>query len=102
MMDNSLHTLRHVYSVGLDKVHVCLFQLRGLLDVYLPKLAKHMEDEFVDVACYATEWFVTIYARSFPFDLALRVWDVFLYEGWKIVFRVALALLKIHESKLYL
>eukprot|EP00567_Pseudictyota_dubia_P009097 CAMPEP_0197462010 /NCGR_PEP_ID=MMETSP1175-20131217/57988_1 /TAXON_ID=1003142 /ORGANISM="Triceratium dubium, Strain CCMP147" /LENGTH=46 /DNA_ID= /DNA_START= /DNA_END= /DNA_ORIENTATION= len=42
---------------------------------------------------YATQWLLTLYASSFPFDLVTRVWDCFLAEGWKIVFRVMLAIL---------
>ena len=30
---------------------------------------------------------------TFPWELVVRVWDCLLLEGWKIVFRVALALL---------
>ena len=41
------------------------------------------------------KWFMTLFTRSFPFDLVTRVWDSFIYDGWKIVFRVMLALLKL-------
>ena len=43
---------------------------------------------------YASQWFITVFSYSFPFPLALRIWDVFLYEGVKIVFQVGLALLR--------
>jgi hypothetical protein len=42
---------------------------------------------------YCTHWFNTIFAYSLPFEHLLRVWDVFLLEGMKTVFRVGLALL---------
>lgn len=44
---------------------------------------------------YATEWLLTMYCRGFSFDLVTRVWDVFFSEGYKIVYRVALALVKV-------
>ena len=31
---------------------------------------------------------------NFPFSTVVRVWDIFLAEGVKIIFRIALALLK--------
>ena len=43
---------------------------------------------------------MTMFCRGFPFDLVTRVWDIFLFEGYKIVYRVALALLKVVEVKL--
>ena len=44
---------------------------------------------------YVTEWLLTMYCRGFSFDLVTRVWDVFFNEGYKIVYRVALALVKV-------
>ena len=44
---------------------------------------------------YATEWLLTMYCRGFSFALVTRVWDVFFSEGYKIVYRVALALVKV-------
>lgn len=39
-----------------------------------------------------------VYSRSFPYDVVVRIWDIFLSEGWVIVYQVALALLKLYES----
>ncbi len=45
---------------------------------------------------YFTEWALTLFSRGFSFDLVTRVWDVLMTEGsYKIVYRVALALLKV-------
>ncbi|KAL3902424.1 MAG: hypothetical protein SGILL_010829 [Bacillariaceae sp.] len=49
---------------------------------------------------YATQWLLTQYTSSFHFDLVFRVWDSFLGEGWKIIYRVMLALLQKHQSQL--
>ncbi|CAK4115816.1 unnamed protein product [Aphanomyces euteiches] len=70
------------------------------LKIYVPKLAEHLDAEGLHPTMYATQWFVTIFAYSFPFDFVTRVWDIFLHEGWKIVFRVTVALLKVNERKL--
>jgi hypothetical protein len=49
---------------------------------------------------YATQWLLTQYTSSFKFDLVFRVWDAFLGEGWKIIYRVMLALLQKYQSQL--
>ena len=49
---------------------------------------------------YATQWLLTQYTSSFRFDLVTKLWDCFLYEGWKITYRVMLAILKSNQSKL--
>lgn len=43
---------------------------------------------------YATQWLLTQYTSSFHFDLVTRVWDCFLVEGFKTIYRVMLALLQ--------
>ena len=35
-----------------------------------------------------------------PIELTLRIWDIFFIEGQKILYRVALAILKINEKEL--
>jgi hypothetical protein len=66
----------------------------------LPKLAKHFDKENIHVTMYATQWLLTQYTSSFHFDLVTRVWDCFLGEGWKIIYRVMLALLQQWQSQL--
>lgn len=43
-----------------------------------------------------TGWVMTLFTRDFSFDLCTRVWEIFLNEGFKIVYRVALALLQVN------
>nr|KJB22393.1 hypothetical protein B456_004G045400 [Gossypium raimondii] len=83
-----------VYEVGLPLVQQYLFQFEHLVREHLPKLGEHFSREMINPSMYASQWFITVFSYSFPFPLALRIWDVFLFEGVKIVFKVGLALLK--------
>ena len=66
-----------------------------LVSKHLPALHKHLTNENIVPSMYVTEWVVTFFTRSFPFNFVVRVWDIFLHEKhWKIFYRVALALLK--------
>lgn len=40
-----------------------------------------------------TDWFLCAMTRTLPWDTLLRVWDCFLCEGIKIIFKVALVIL---------
>ncbi|XP_059816356.1 TBC1 domain family member 10A-like [Hypanus sabinus] len=44
---------------------------------------------------YMTEWFMCLFTRTLPWATMLRVWDMFLSEGVKVIFRVALFILKV-------
>jgi len=92
--------MRGLYLPELPMLNTCLYQFEQLLHTYVPKLSQHLKAEGVSPGMYASEWFITIFSRSFPFGLVLRVWDCMLYEGYKVVFRVALALMRLSEAEL--
>ena len=49
---------------------------------------------------YASQWFITIFAVNFPADILARVWDLFIFQGMKIIYKIIIALLKINEELL--
>lgn len=95
LLKGAVHApMEGLYLVGLPLVQQYLFQFEQLVREHLPKLGEHFSEEMINPSMYASQWFITVYSYSFPFNLALRIWDVFLYEGVQIVFQVGLALLK--------
>lgn len=51
---------------------------------------------------YATKWFLMIFLDTLPFPVTVRIWDLFLYKGYDVVYTVALGFMKIFERKLLL
>lgn len=47
---------------------------------------------------YASQWFLTLFSVYFPFEVVVRIWDIYLVEGRKTIFRFALAIMKINEK----
>ncbi|RDX79833.1 Ecotropic viral integration site 5 protein-like protein [Mucuna pruriens] len=95
LLKGAVHApMEGLYLAGLPLVQQYLFQFECLVKEHLPKLGEHFSHEMINPSMYASQWFITVFSYSFPFHLALRIWDVFLYEGVKIVFKVGLALLK--------
>lgn len=92
--------MRGMFGEGMKETHKVLYVGEKLMHHYLPRLARHLDKEHVHVTMYATQWLLTQYTSSFPFDLVFRVWDCFLGEGWKIIYRVMLALLQKYQSQL--
>ncbi|GFR45598.1 hypothetical protein Agub_g6994 [Astrephomene gubernaculifera] len=92
--------LKRLYLPGMPGLQCCLYQFKYLLHDAAPRLAARMEREGVDPALYATHWFNTAFAYTLPFGYLLRVWDVFLAEGIKTLFRVGLAVLQHAEPRL--
>jgi hypothetical protein len=66
----------------------------------MPKLQAHLAAEGLHSSMFATQWFITLFAYSLPFDVVLRIWDVLMLEGTKALFRVSLALLSTQQDAL--
>ncbi|KAI9222992.1 rab-GTPase-TBC domain-containing protein, partial [Blastocladiella britannica] len=52
----------------------------------------------IDLDMLVSPWFLTIYVNVLPAEAAVRTWDCFFYEGTKILYRIALAILKLIED----
>jgi hypothetical protein len=83
------------FTPSLDRfrVHAAIFE--SLAHKYVPAVAKHLQKNDVDPIVYMTQWFLTLYTMSLPWNTVLRVWDMFYCEGIKVLFRVGLAILLI-------
>jgi TBC1 domain family member 10 len=92
--------MRGLFGEGMKDTHVVLYIAERLVYQFLPKLAKHMDSQSIHITMFATQWLLTLYTSSFQFDLVTRVWDCFLAEGYKIVYRVMLALLQQSQATL--
>ncbi|KAJ3194216.1 hypothetical protein HK101_003239, partial [Irineochytrium annulatum] len=46
-----------------------------------------------------TSWFMTLFVNDLPVETVLRVWDNFFFQGEKVLMRVTLTLIKIHEDQ---
>ncbi|XP_053127466.1 carabin isoform X1 [Hemicordylus capensis] len=67
----------------------------ALLRRVCPKALKHLQKHGVGPLLYIPEWFLCLFARTLPFPTVLRVWDAFLSEGVKVLFRVGLLLVRL-------
>ena len=93
-------SMRGLFGEGMRETHKVLHVAEKLIYHYNSRLARHFEKEHIHVTMYATQWLLTQYTSSFKFDLVFRIWDAFLGEGWKIIYRVMLALLQKYQSQL--
>lgn len=89
-----------MYSKDLSGCHVEMRSLKELVTIKLPRLGAHMEALRCDISILATDWFLCLFCTSLPAETAIRMWDALLNEGTKVLFRVGLALLKMHEPVL--
>mmetsp|Transcript_10136 Transcript_10136/g.18995 ORF Transcript_10136/g.18995 Transcript_10136/m.18995 type:complete len:664 (+) Transcript_10136:230-2221(+) len=100
VMNEAPCRMRGLFGEGMSEAHVVLHIADRLINQFHPRLAKHFDREQIHISMFATQWLLTMYTSSFPFDVVTRVWDAFLSEGWKVAYRVMLGLLEMSQSLL--
>ena len=81
-------------------LHTDLAVLSCVLATHLPRLSAHLQALQVDIRPIAFPWLLSVFVKTLPIESALRVWDSFVLEGSKVLFRTALALLSVHEERI--
>jgi hypothetical protein len=81
--------LKNYFDSGLVGAQVDQKVLKDLIKLKLPELYDHLEALEIDISSITLNWFLALFIDSVPFDTLLRVWDTFLLEGSKVLFRVS-------------
>ncbi|KAG5490767.1 hypothetical protein JKF63_00889 [Porcisia hertigi] len=100
MMYNERYKMRELFRPGFPLLQQLFYQLKRLITRLLPRLSKRLDQLDIQPSFFASQWFLTLFVAHFPFRALLRVWDIFFSEGWKIIFRIGIALMKWEESRL--
>jgi len=82
------------YSPGMKTIQMDADILLGLFRKVSPPAHKHLVSQGIEPLMFMTEWFLCVFSRSLPWPSVLRIWDMFMCEGVKVVFKVGLVLLK--------
>ncbi len=72
-----------------------------LLGLQMPQLAQHFASCHFEIALVTQSWFLSLFVNVLPLEVTLRVLDAFFEEGSTLLLRVALALVKLQEERLY-
>ncbi|EPY23636.1 rab-like GTPase activating protein [Strigomonas culicis] len=101
LMEHEPYEMKHLYQTGFPGLHMHFFVFERLLQQTNKKVYQHIHDDHnINSSFYATHWFLTVFTYYLNFNLISRIWDRFLCEGWKPVYRIALALLKMDRALL--
>ncbi|CAD5234909.1 unnamed protein product [Bursaphelenchus xylophilus] len=74
--------------------------LKELVELKFPKLSKHLEECDIDLTTVTLNWFLALFFDAVPFQTMLRIWDCFLLEGAKVLFRFTVALLGQYQDEI--
>ncbi|XP_053868965.1 EVI5-like protein isoform X3 [Malaclemys terrapin pileata] len=94
------YRLRELFKPSMAELGLCIYQFEYMLQEQLPDLNIHFRSQSFLTSMYSSSWFLTLFLTTFPLPVATRVFDIFMYEGLEIVFRVGMALLQFNQAEL--
>ncbi|XP_056327981.1 uncharacterized protein tbc1d10c [Danio aesculapii] len=82
------------YSPLLEGVLFDAAVLSSVLKKLCPAAHKHLQGQGVEPLMFATDWLMCLFSRHLPFNTLLRVWDLFFCYGVRVLFQVAVVLVR--------
>ena len=101
-----LHSLMKYYGMegfflkGFPELRKTLYVFLSLLKKILPKCFNLLKKFKVYPTMFSSQWFITFYSCVFDCNILVRIFDCVFLEGFKIIYRVALAIFKINQEEL--
>lgn len=86
---------RNIYEPGLAVLQPFIGKLELLITKQMPELHAHLQREGVHVAAFSARWFLTLFSsfETFGPKLVIRLLDIFVIDGWRIMLSMALVVL---------
>ncbi|KAJ3593920.1 hypothetical protein NHX12_006253 [Muraenolepis orangiensis] len=98
LLTNLKHGMHGFFVPGFPKLQRFQAHHDQITSKLIPKLKKHLDREQMTVGIYSTKWFLQCFIDRTPFTLTLRLWDIFILEGDRLLTAMAYATLKMHRK----
>uniref|UniRef100_T1JCJ1 USP6 N-terminal-like protein n=1 Tax=Strigamia maritima TaxID=126957 RepID=T1JCJ1_STRMM len=100
LMSNQKHAMHGFFIPGFPKLLRFQDHHDKILTKFLPKLKKHLDKYEVSASLYTLKWFFQCFLDRVPFTLTLRLWDVYVLDGERVLTAMSYNLLKMHRRQL--
>ncbi|XP_071492603.1 USP6 N-terminal-like protein [Diadema antillarum] len=100
LLTDTKHAMHGFFIPGFPKLIRYQDHHENILKKLLPKVRKNLDRLEIHTSLYSMKWFFQCFLDRVPFPLTLRLWDIFMLEGDKILISMAYTLMKLHRRVL--
>ncbi|XP_036044119.1 USP6 N-terminal-like protein isoform X2 [Onychomys torridus] len=93
------HAMHGFFVQGFPKLLRFQEHHEKILNKFLSKLKQHLDSQEIYTSFYTMKWFFQCFLDRTPFMLNLRIWDIYIFEGERILTAMSYTILKLHRSK---
>ncbi|XP_015602520.1 USP6 N-terminal-like protein [Cephus cinctus] len=100
LLADKKYSMHGFYVDGFPKLNRFIEHHDKIMNKFLPKLKRKLDKCGCDSILYALKWFFVVFQERTPVTLGLRIWDVFLLDGDRILPAMAYTIMKMHKRYL--
>ncbi|KAI9183839.1 GTPase activating protein (GAP) [Blastocladiella emersonii ATCC 22665] len=86
------------YSTTMVGAQIDSHVFESFIEKFLPPIAAHIKKYDIQLSVACLSWFLSIFINTLPLYHAFRVLDCFFLDGPRVLFQVALAILKLNSD----
>ncbi|XP_018653102.1 USP6 N-terminal-like protein [Schistosoma mansoni] len=100
LMTSYRYNMHSVYVADFPGLKRLFTHHERIVRKLLPILDKHFTKHDMLTSTYALKWYMQCFLDRLPVTLVLRLWDIYLLEGEKLLLAMAYNILKMHSKRL--
>ena len=93
---------RSIFKKDLSKLKLYFSIFDVVLKLYIPTLESYFEENKVKSNYYLSAWFIALFTslvkHGKKLDAFLKIFDLFLIDGWKAIFNISMDILRKNEE----
>ncbi|XP_041352559.1 USP6 N-terminal-like protein [Gigantopelta aegis] len=94
------HTVHGFFIPGFPKLMRFQEHHDVVIKKFISKTRRHLEKNEIYPALYTIKWFLQCFLDRTPFHLTLRLWDIWMLEGDRVLTGMAYCILKLHKRRI--
>uniref|UniRef100_A0A8C8RKS8 USP6 N-terminal like n=1 Tax=Pelusios castaneus TaxID=367368 RepID=A0A8C8RKS8_9SAUR len=100
LLSGPKHAMHGFFIPGFPKLLRFQEHHEKILKKFLSKLKQHLESQEISTSFYTMKWFFQCFLDRTPFTLTLRIWDIYILEGERVLTAMSYTTLKLHRKHL--
>ena len=93
--DNEINTL---YFKNMFEYNIRFYQLNFYFEKYFPEIHEHFIKENLNPEIFFSKWILTVFSNYLNFNILYDVWDLFIIDKWKAIFKISLILINLMKE----
>ena len=89
---------RWIYTDGFPKLQSLLALLHERMQLEFPRILEHLTDNYLEISGTFSPLFMTLFVYMTPFDVATKLFELFLLDGELVLIKVLLRMIELKQK----